>query len=101
MVVNLESNFWEENNGINIHSVFNPFWEKDVSKNKTESSKIMWAIYLLVNPDSILYNDPAKDISIVKNFIKDPNFKWDDYEDLVKSQKLKAPSNTRGANLAR
>ena len=87
MVVNLENSFWEENNGINIHSVFNTFWEKDVSENKKESSKIMWAIYLLVNPDSILYNDPAKDVSIVKNFIKDLNFKWDDYEDLVYAYK--------------
>lgn len=87
MVVNLESNFWEENHGINIHMIFNKFYEGDESENKGSSSKIMWAIYLLVNPDSILYNDPKKDKSIIENFLKDPDFDWDDYEDLIYAYK--------------
>ncbi len=87
MLANLENNFWKEYYGLNFHSVFNKLYENDKSKDKEKSSKIMWAIFLLVNPDSNLYNDPNKEDAIIKNYLKDSKFKWDDYEDIIYAYK--------------
>lgn len=87
MATNLENNFWKEYQGIHLHSDFNDLYEKDKSKDKEASSKIMWAIYLFVHPESNLYNDPNKETTIVKTFLKDSKFKWENYENIIYAYK--------------
>lgn len=86
-MVNLENNFWKEYPGLELHKSFIKMFESDKSKDKADSSKIMWAIYLFVNPESNLYNDPNKETTIVNNFIKDSKFKWKTYEDQIYAYK--------------
>jgi hypothetical protein len=86
-MVNFENSFWKEYPGIEYHSVFNKMYKKDKSRNKANSSKIMWAIYLLVNPSSNLYNDPNKEETIKNTFLKNKSFKWSDYEQEVYAYK--------------
>lgn len=85
--MNLENSFWKEFPGIQYHSVLNKLYKSDKSRNKAVSSKIMWAIYLLVNPNSNLYNDPNKEETIPKTFLKDSTFKWDKYKDEIYAYK--------------
>lgn len=85
--MNFDNSFWKEFPGIQYHSVFNKLYKSDKTRNKDKSSKLMWAIYLLVNPESNLYNDPNKEKTIPETFLKDPNFKWDKYEDLIYAYK--------------
>ena len=63
---NIDSSFWELNPQTII--IFNEFYEKDNSKNKIDSSKVMWAVALLVDPNDnnsfrfVEYKQKMKDI---------------------------------------
>ena len=70
-------NFWKLNSY--YISLFEDFYTKDKSKDKTKSSKIMWALYFKVHPNSIYYNLPNKDKAIKDKFLKEPKFNWDKY----------------------
>lgn len=100
MSANLENSFWVEFPGIKIYELFNKLYRSDKSRNKESSSRLMWAIYLVMNPESNLYNDPNKEASVAKNWLKDPKFKWenhveytDSYRDLVLTTAEKALQN--------
>ena len=73
-------NFWKINSEYMM--IFEDFYNKDKSKDKEKSSKIMWAMYFKLHPDSVFYNLPDKDNTIVEKFLKEPKFKWKDYEDI-------------------
>lgn len=75
------NNFWEYNPQYKI--IFRDFYNEDKSKNKEKSSTIMWAIFMLIHPKSDFYNLPDKDVILVRDFIKDPKFKWDKYSHIV------------------
>jgi hypothetical protein len=86
---NIDSSFWELNPQTII--IFNEFYEKDNSKNKTDSSKIMWAISLLVDPNDnnsfrfVEYKQKMKDIE--SGYIKDKKFEWVYYDDIIETYK--------------
>lgn len=87
----ITSNFWKVNPQLTVFSKFKEFWEKDNSKNKEKSSAIMWGIASLLesvdeNKLRNLPEDLKKNI-IVKDIIKDKNFKWKDYEHLIEEYK--------------
>jgi hypothetical protein len=48
----LSSNFWETNEHLLLIKEFKEFHKRDKSRSKKDSSKIMWAISLLVHPKS-------------------------------------------------
>ena len=75
-----DENFWELNPEFKI--IFDIFYSSDKSKGKEESSKIMWAMYFKLHPDSNFYNLPDKDDIIKNKFLKRPDFKWETYEDV-------------------
>ena len=77
------NNFWDINPEFRILDVFNNFYTKDKSKNKEHSSNIMWALAFCVRRESPMYNLPDKWELSAKDIVKDPKFKWSDYEDLV------------------
>jgi hypothetical protein len=73
---NTDENYWLLNPVMKTIKVFNELYKKDKSKGKTDSSKIMWAIYYIMNPDSMFFNMPDKFEQIAKSHLKDPKFKW-------------------------
>lgn len=78
-----EANFWIMNPQLKI--VFDDFYTKDKSKDKTESSKMMWAVALITDSDSKFDNlpqDDKKDL-VAKDYLKNPKFKWAIVKDLV------------------
>lgn len=54
-------NFWEVNPQLKIAGVFKTHYEKDKSKGKTTSSKVMWFVALLTDLDSKYYSLPFED----------------------------------------
>lgn len=83
----LNSNFWEVNPQFKIPKIFREFYTKDKSKNKTESSKIMWAIALLVdNSDNNIFRnftEEDKKMLIQEDFLNLSEFDWNKYKDLI------------------
>jgi len=79
-----DTNIWEVEPQLKIPKVFAEFYNSDKSKGKAHSSKIMWAIALLVdNSDANkLRNFSFEDrkLLITEDFLKEPLFNWDDYE---------------------
>lgn len=71
-------NFWELNP--QYRYIFSDFYEGDKSKDKSKSSKIMWAIYFKVHPKSDYYRLPDKDDIIKDKWLKQPKFKWESVE---------------------
>jgi len=82
-----DNNFWELHSDLVILEPFSKLYYKDKSKSKQDSSKILWAIFYAYNPESKFFNYPNKQEVIAQSFIKDPEFKWEDYRDLIDSYK--------------
>ena len=86
---NINSNFWSNNP--QLITIFNDVYENDTSKNKERSSKIMWAIALLLDPNennsyrNMMYEDKLNLLS--SNYIKEKNFNWVKYDDIIERYK--------------
>jgi hypothetical protein len=78
-------NFWKLNPQLKVPLEFADILKQDKSKNKSKSSQIMWAIALLVDPDSKFSNISyyTRRDMISKDFLKNPDFDWDVYKDAV------------------
>lgn len=74
-----DENFWEMNPQYKY--IFSEFYENDKSKNKEKTSRIMWAIFFRLHPKSDFYNLSNRDELIASKWLKDPKFKWSDYQD--------------------
>lgn len=73
--------FWEQNPELKYIEPFAALYKKK------DSSDIMKAIYLVYDFKSKfnrggISKDKAKD-DVSKNFLKKPNFKWEDYKDII------------------
>jgi hypothetical protein len=82
-----EHNYWDINSEVLILEEFNNFYSQDKSKNKEESSKILWAVHYAFHPESKFFNYPNKLDVLAKDFIKDPKFKWQKISTLTESFK--------------
>ena len=82
-----ENNYWEANVELLIIPEFDKVYHKDKSKNKQDSSTILWGIYYAYHPESKYYNLPNKLEILEKNFIKQKDFNWDNYSDIVEIYK--------------
>jgi hypothetical protein len=78
-----DNNFWNINVELIILKEFNEFRNKDKSKDKVDSSKIMWAIYFAYHPESKFFSLPNKQIAIATDYLKDPKFNWDKHSKLI------------------
>lgn len=67
-------NFWKVNPQLIIPEVFNKLYKEDKSKDKADSSQIMWAIALIYDPESKFINIPLKDRKtlVLKDYLKNP-----------------------------
>lgn len=74
----IKNNFWEVNSNFLILGEFKQLYEEDKSKNKEKSSNFMWALSLLLHPDSILYNISSADrrTTISREYLHDSKFDW-------------------------
>lgn len=77
-IIKDDDNFWEYNPQYKY--ILSDFYNKDKSKDKNKSSKIMWGIYFRVHPKSDFYRLPDKDTVIVTKWLKQPKFKWSSVE---------------------
>jgi hypothetical protein len=79
------ANFWIMNPQLRIPEAFAVLHDKDQSKDCRKSSKIMWAIALLIDPDSKFSNAPYKDrLKLISNdYLKKEDFDWDKYKEAI------------------
>lgn len=82
-----ENSFWDLNGEVLILEEFKEFYDKDTSKKKEYSSKILWAIFYAFNPESKFFNYPNKLEVLAKDFIKEPKFKWSSVNKLIEAYK--------------
>ena len=80
-------NIWEAEPQLKIPKVFKELYDADTSKNKAHSSKIMWAIALLVdNSESNKFRNLQEEdrkLLITTDFLKDASFNFDDYQEVI------------------
>lgn len=77
-----KKNFWMEYSEIKVDPRIHEFWDKDSSKNKEESSKVMWALAYCLERHSPLFNSDAKWEAVKRTILKDEKFKWDKVDHL-------------------
>jgi hypothetical protein len=81
--MNLENNFWLEYPELTFPEALNKLYVNDKSKNKVDSSKLMWAVFMITSPNSIYYNHHNKEEVIARDFLKDPKFKWSSIKEAI------------------
>ncbi len=71
-------NFWSVNPQLQLAGAFRELYNTDTSRDKSVSSKIMWAIALVYDTESKFYNLPMKDRLriIAVDFLEDAKFPW-------------------------
>lgn len=85
----VKNNFWESNSNFLIVEDFKELYNSDKSKNKKDSSNTMWAISLLLHPDSILFNlDYSYRKTVIQGeYFNKNSFSWESIDDLVAAYK--------------
>ena len=75
-------NFWKLHPQLKVPLPFASIYKKDKSKSKGKSSQIMWAIALLVDPESKFSNISLKNRKkmIGEDFLKEKEFKWEEVQ---------------------
>lgn len=79
---NTDLNYWELNTAMKTVAVFNHLHKSDKSKSKENSSKLMWAIALLIDPNE---QNPWRNTNpldrkqlIANDYLNNPTFNWED-----------------------
>lgn len=79
---NVNENYWDMNPMMTTIKIFKDLHKKDKSKNKSNSSKIMWAIAMYCDPHE---ENPWRDVNekdkktlISEEFVGDEKFSFDD-----------------------
>lgn len=76
-----QENFWVLNPMAQEFGPFKVFYTKDKSKNKKESSTIMWAVAMLIDPheENLIRNqsDKEKKALIAEDYLNDKKFNWE------------------------
>jgi len=87
---NGETNFWEELPQMKFIGEFKKFYKKDRTKEKNKSSKIMWAIAMLLEIEDnklALYPEEDRMLVIQEDWLEDTKFKWKDYKNVIDEYK--------------
>lgn len=84
---NTDSNFWETNQAFKTIKLFREFYEEDKSKKKENSSQIMWAIALLIDPNEANpwrnYSEESKRLLIADEYLNNPKFDFNSVKHLI------------------
>ncbi len=77
-------NFWEVHPQLTLIGEFKYFYDKDKSKTKQKSSSIMWAIFLIYDPNSEFFTFSLEDkIAFVSKDFLGFDFKESDYKAII------------------
>jgi len=82
-MIDITNNFWKLFPELTIPEGMNKLYNEDKTKDKIESSKIMWAIHLSEHPDSKFYNNPEKRNILAKSFLKNDKFNWNKIQNII------------------
>lgn len=78
---NIDENYWQLHPVMKTIRVFKNLHDKDKSKGKAQSSKLMWAIALYVDPheDNVWRNseEDERKMLISSDYLDDKGFNWD------------------------
>lgn len=79
---NSDENYWVLNPIMKTIKKFSVLYEGDKTKNKDKSSRLMWAIALLMDPNDAnpwrnISEDEKKEL-IAEDYLRDKKFNWDD-----------------------
>jgi hypothetical protein len=81
-------NFWVTNPQLLLSDKLKKLYDGDKSKDKVESSKIMYAVCFLIDPSeenrifrAMLWDDRKSEIA--KSYLRNPDFNWDLYTDII------------------
>lgn len=85
MINYLDNNFWKTLPELVIAPELDKLYTKDKSKNKKESSIIMWAIHLCESPESKFFHHPNKYSIIAEKVLKNKKFDWEKIENIKES----------------
>jgi hypothetical protein len=96
-MIDVKQNFWKHYPELIFAPTMAELYNSDKTKNKSYSSKIMWAIHMCESPNSKFYNRPNKYTEIAEKFIKDSNFLWEDNQELLSSYKDSALTDAERA----
>lgn len=79
------ANFWEVNKQLKVIEPFATFYNSDKSKNKSDSSRIMWGVALVFDPNSKYNNYPESDRKtlVARDWLMNKSFKWSDYSNII------------------
>lgn len=82
----IDDNFWILNPELKIPQAFNELYSSDKSKDKEDSSKLLWGVFLLIDTDSKFANLPESDRKelIEKDYFKVNKFDWKTLKSQVK-----------------
>ena len=92
-----ETSFWTAHPEMRFAAKLDDFYKKDKSKDKKESSRIMWAIQMCEQPDSKFYNRPNKYEEMSKTFLKNIKINWKKLSSIVESYRDTALSDAERA----
>ena len=70
----IDSNFWEQNPQLKYFNVFADLFNNDKSKGKSESSRLMWSIFLYVDPVKSKFNRLLEEEKLIEIKIYNPDF---------------------------
>jgi hypothetical protein len=76
-------NFWQTFPEIIALPEFKDVYTLDSSKNKEETSKIMWCIHLCSSPNSSIYSAPDKWPKTAKSITGNEKLDWKKYKELI------------------
>jgi len=92
-----EKNFWSIHPEMRFAASLEEFYKKDKSKDKKESSKIMWAIQMCEEPNSKFYNRPNKYKEMTETFLKSIKVNWKKLTPIIDSYRDTALSDAERA----
>lgn len=82
-----KANFWVVNPQLTIPRPLAELYNSDKSKEKHNSSHIMWAICFLLDPseENKFASFPEEDRKklLIEDFLKQPSFKFEEYKDII------------------
>lgn len=89
----INDNFWKINPQLVFPEAFNKIFRSDTSKNKVKSSQLMWAIALYCDVDSKYrqVSDKEKKTLIATDYLKAPDFPWDDFKEQIEAWEMFKP----------
>tara|TARA_R110000737_G_scaffold57724_2_gene83125 strand:+ start:102 stop:638 length:537 start_codon:yes stop_codon:yes gene_type:complete len=92
-----ETSFWTTHPEMRFAAKLEEFYKQDTSKDKKESSRIMWAIQMCEQPDSKFYNRPNKYEEMSKTFLKNIKVNWKKISNVIDSYRDTALSDAERA----